>query len=116
MVSVQFHKNLQGHHFVGPSFCSGWAKKFLLITAFKKLYCQIYCCFHFLKGRYFLMGAYIFMNVSAFLETSVGFLKSAVLQLFPKYSQSYAYLNVKVGQKIGRFFSVSHLDVTCKTL
>ena len=50
-------------------------------------------------GRYFLMGASIFMNVSAFLETSVGFLKSAVLPLFPKYSQSYAYLNVKVGQK-----------------
>ena len=72
--------------------------------------------FHFLMGRYFLMGASIFMNVSAFLETSVGFLKSAVLQLFPKYSQSYAYLNAKVGQKIGRFFSVSHLDVTCKTL
>ena len=35
------------------------------------------------------------MNVDVFWETSVGFLKSQVLQLFPKYSQSYANLNVK---------------------
>ena len=30
------------------------------------------------------------MNVDVFSETSVGFLKSEVAQLFPKYSQSYA--------------------------
>ena len=35
------------------------------------------------------------MNTGVFWETSVGFLKSAVLQLFAKYSQVYANLNVK---------------------
>ena len=49
--------------------------------------------FHFLKYRYFVMA--ININVGLFWETSVGFLKSAVLQLFPKYSQSYVNLNVK---------------------
>ena len=38
------------------------------------------------------------MNVGVFWETSVGFLKSVVLQLFPKYSQSYANLDVKMDQ------------------
>ena len=41
------------------------------------------------------MGVYININVDVFWETSVGFLKSVVLQLLPKYSQSYANLNVK---------------------
>ena len=49
----------------------------------------------FLKGRYFVMEASIDMNVGVFWETSVGFLKSVVLQLFPRYSQSYANLNDK---------------------
>ena len=52
----------------------------------------------FLKGRYFVMGGPIDMNVGVFWETSVGFLKSVVLQLFPKYSQSNVNLSVKVGQ------------------
>ena len=49
----------------------------------------------FLKDRYFVMGASIDMSVGMFRKTSVGFLKSVILQLFPKYSQSYANLNVK---------------------
>ena len=49
----------------------------------------------FLKGHYFVMGGSIDMNVDVFWETSVGFLKSVVLQLFPKYSQSNVNLNVK---------------------
>ena len=55
----------------------------------------------FLKVRYFVMGSSIDMNVGVFTETSFGFLKSVVFQLFPKYSQSYANFNVlmsKVGQ------------------
>ena len=44
------------------------------------------------------MGASIDMNVGGFSKTPVNFLKSVVLQFFPKYSQSYANLNVKVGQ------------------
>ena len=51
--------------------------------------------FIFLKSRYFVIGGSINMNVGMFWETSAGFPKSAVLQLFPKYSQSYANLNVK---------------------
>ena len=51
--------------------------------------------FIFLKGCYFVMGSPIDMNVDVFWETSVGFLKSVVLQLFPKYSQSNVNLNVK---------------------
>ena len=41
------------------------------------------------------MGGPIDMNFGVFWETSVGFLKSVVFQLFPKYSQSYVNLNVK---------------------
>ena len=41
------------------------------------------------------MGAFIDMNIDVFWETSVGFLKSEVLQLFPQYNQSSADLNVK---------------------
>ena len=46
------------------------------------------------------MGAFIDMNVGVFWETSVDFLKSLVLQIFPKYSQRYPSLNVKVGQNL----------------
>ena len=42
--------------------------------------------FIFLKERYFVMSGPIDMNFGVFLETSVSFLKSVVLQLFPKYS------------------------------
>ena len=45
------------------------------------------------------MGSPIDMNVGLFWETSVGFLKSVVLQLFPRQSQSYINLNVKSGPK-----------------
>ena len=51
--------------------------------------------FLFLKGCYFVMGGPIVKNVGVFWETSVDFLNSEVLQLFPKYSQSYVNLNVK---------------------
>ena len=51
--------------------------------------------FIFLKVRYFVMGSSIDMNVGVFTETSFGFLKSVVFQLFPKYSPSYANFNVK---------------------
>ena len=41
------------------------------------------------------MGGSIFINVGMLWETSVGFLKSVVLQLLQTYNQSYANLNVK---------------------
>ena len=43
------------------------------------------------------MGASIDVNVGVFWETYVGFLKTVVLQLFPKYANfpSYANSNVK---------------------
>ena len=41
------------------------------------------------------MGTSIYLNVGVFWDTSVGILKSVVLQLFAKYSQSYVNLNVK---------------------
>ena len=44
------------------------------------------------------MGGPIDMNVGVFWETSVSFLKSVVLQLLPKYGQSYINLNIKVDQ------------------
>ena len=49
----------------------------------------------FLKGRYFVMGGSIDINFGVFWETPVDFLKSVVLQLFPKYNQSNVDLNVK---------------------
>ena len=49
----------------------------------------------FLKDRHFVMVGPIGMNVDAFWETSVGFLKSVILQLFPKYSENNVNLNVK---------------------
>ena len=42
------------------------------------------------------MGGIIDMNFGMFWETSVGFLKSVVLQFSPKYSQKYANLNVEI--------------------
>ena len=41
------------------------------------------------------MGGPIDMNFGIFQETPADFLKSDVLQLFPKYSQSNVNLNVK---------------------
>ena len=49
----------------------------------------------FLKACYFAMDGPTDMNIDVFWETSVGFLKSVVLQLFPKYSQSNVNVNVK---------------------
>ena len=48
---------------------------------------------HFLKGCYFVMGGSVDMNDDVFW-----LFKKCSLQLFPKYSQSYTNLNVKVGQ------------------
>ena len=49
------------------------------------------------------MGSSIDTNIDVFWETSVGFLKSVVLQLFPKYSQSNVNLNVKSRAKLNCF-------------
>ena len=46
------------------------------------------------------MGDSIDENDGLFWETSVGFLKTLALQLFPKYSQSYANLIVKSRQVV----------------
>ena len=46
------------------------------------------------------MGGPIDMNVGVFWETSAGFLKSAALQLLPKYSESNVNLNVKSRAKL----------------
>ena len=52
----------------------------------------------------------------------MGFLKSVVLQILPKYSQSNVNLNVKSGQNSTVFkketdcFSVFDLNVTWRTL
>ena len=52
--------------------------------------------FHFFKKPIFAwVAGPIDMNVGVFWETSMDFLKSVVLQLFPKYNQSYVNLNVK---------------------
>ena len=50
------------------------------------------------------MGGRIDMNADVFWETSVGFLKCVVLQIFPKYSQSYVNLNVKSREKFTTAF------------
>ena len=42
--------------------------------------------FYFLRNHHFLKGGSIDMNVVVFSKTSMGFLKSEVLQLFSKYS------------------------------
>ena len=47
MVSIQFHKNLQGRHFVmGEPKIFKFYEILILIVDFKTLYCQIYCCFY----------------------------------------------------------------------
>ena len=53
----------------------------------------------FLDGRHFLMDGPIDINFDVFWEIYVDFLKSVVLQLLPKYSQSNVNLNVKSGVK-----------------
>ena len=45
------------------------------------------------------MGGTIDMNIEIFFESSMGFLKIMALQIFPKYSQSYINLNVKIRSK-----------------
>ena len=55
------------------------------IFSFEKRAAKKHKFFIFLKGRYFVIGSPIDMNVDVFWETSVRFLKSVVLQLFPKY-------------------------------
>ena len=45
------------------------------------------------------MGSPIDMNVGVFWEASMDFLKSVVLQLSPKYSQSNVNLDVKSRSK-----------------
>ena len=67
----------------------------------------------FLKDRYFVMGGSIDMNVIVFSACfSVGFIKSVVVQIFPKHSQSYANLNIKSRPKLKKIyagcFSVFH--------
>ena len=54
--------------------------------------------FIFIKDCYFAIGGPFNLNVSVFRETSVAFPKSVILQLFPKYSQSYINLYVKSKQ------------------
>ena len=61
------------------------------------------------------MGGRIDMNVGAFRETSVGFLKRVVLQLSPKYSQSYANSNVKSRPKFNGPLKIDGL-LPCRTL
>ena len=65
----------------------------------------------FLKVCYFVMGSSIDMNVGVFTETSFGFLKSVVFQLFPKYSQSYANFNVKSRPKLNSPWKIGCLSV-----
>ena len=66
------------------------------------------------------MGTSIDMNIGVFWQTSVSFLNSVGLQLSPKYSQSYANLNVKsrpTALKSGPgFFNVFYLNLTSRTL
>ena len=52
----------------------------------------------FLKDHYFLMFSSIDMNVGVFWETSVGFLKSAVLQLSQNIAKVMTIRMSKVGQ------------------
>ena len=71
--------------------------------------------FIFLKGRYFVMGGSIDMNVGAFWETSVGFIKSVILQLLLE-----SIWMSKVGRNSTAFkrscFSVFYLNLTSRTL
>ena len=54
------------------------------ISILKKEPSKTHKFFILLRGRYFVTGSSIDMKVDVFWETSVGFLKSVVLQLFPK--------------------------------
>ena len=77
--------------------------------------------FNFENDRYFVMGDSIDMNDGIFWETSVGFLKSVVLQLFQNIAKVKLILLSKVSQNLTafknrQFFSVFHLDVACRTL
>ena len=51
--------------------------------------------FIFLKSHCFVMGDPIDINVDVFWKTYVDFLKSMVLQIFPKYRQIYVNFDVK---------------------
>ena len=51
--------------------------------------------YFFLKKNYLVMGGPTDLNFGVFWETFVGFLKTVVLELFPKYSQSHGNSNVK---------------------
>ena len=55
------------------------------------------------------MGGPIDMNVDVFWETFVGFLKSVILQLFPKHSKSNVHLNVKSRSKFNCLYKVDGL-------
>ena len=54
------------------------------ISILKKEPSKTHKFFILLRARYFVTGSSIDMKVDVFWETSVGFLKSVVLQLFPK--------------------------------
>ena len=75
----------------------------------------------FLKSRYFVMAGSS-INVGMFWETSVGFLKSVVLQLFQITANAMLIWISKVGKnstgikKWTGCFSFFHLDVICRTL
>ena len=63
----------------------------------------------FLKNRYFVMLGSIDRNIGVFSYTPVGFSRSVVLLLFPKYSQSYADLNVKSRPKLKKIDKLNKL-------
>ena len=56
--------------------------------------------FLFLMGSYFLMDSSIDMNVGMFWETSVGFLKSLISHVLPKYNIMSVWM-LKVAQNQG---------------
>ena len=66
-----------------------------MAETFEKITAKKHTFFMFLRGLYLLMGGPIDINFDVFGETSVGFLKRAVLQFFPKYSSSYVNLTFK---------------------
>ena len=55
------------------------------------------------------MDGPIDINVAVFWETFMGFLKSVVSPLFPKYSQSNVNLNVKNSSKLNCLSKVDEL-------
>ena len=54
--------------------------------------------FIFLKGCYLVMGSPIDINIDVFWETSVGFLRSVVLQLFRNIAKVMSTWMSEVGQ------------------